>query len=107
MKKVKIAKTIEKFIKKYDINRDVRIYFSNKCWDYDSYGKKTIINNIKGSTYFQYANDKTISMSFEGGLYDVINSFYSSTIKDEWNKLDFDGYYYELGHSWNCSFYKN
>lgn len=106
MKKVKIAKTIEKFIKKYNVHRDVRIYFSNKCWDYDSDGNKTIIDDIKASDYFEYANDKTISMSFEGDFYDIINNYYDYSIRDKWDELDFDGYYYELGHSWNLSFYK-
>ena len=36
MKKTKVAKTIERFLKKYDLDYDVRIYFSGKCWDYDS-----------------------------------------------------------------------
>jgi len=104
MKKVKIAKTIEKFMKKYGLDSDVRIYFSNKCWAYDSGGKKTVIEDIKASDYFEYANDDTISMTFEGPLYDVIN--YGHYGCNEWNKLDFDGYYMEQGHSWNGSFYK-
>ena len=107
MKKVKIAKTIEGFLQKYDIAGDVRIYYSNKCWDYDSAGKKTIINGIKGSDYFEYANDDTISMSFEGNFYDVINMYCGYSLRNEWDELDFDGYYMELGHAWNGSFYKS
>ena len=108
MKKVKIAKTIEAFIQKHDIAEDVRIYFSNKCWNYNSDGEKTIINDIKGSDYFKYANDETISMTFEGGFNEVMNFETSSDLKlfNEWCELDFDGYYMELGNSWNGSFYK-
>ena len=106
MRKVKIAKTIEKFLNKYNVASDVRIYFSNKCWDYNE-GKKTILKDIKASDYLEYGNDDTISMSFEGSFYDIINSYDGSSIKDEWNELDFDGYYFEMGHAWNCSFYKN
>ncbi len=106
MKKVKIAKTIEKFLKKHDADYDVRIYFSNKCWDYNSAGKKTIINDIKASDYFEYANDDTISMSFEGHFYHIMNMTYSYDEFNEWCELDFDGYYMELGNAWNGSFYK-
>jgi hypothetical protein len=105
MKKTKVAKTIEKFIRKYELDSDVRIYFSNKCWAYES-GKKTVIEDIKASDYFEYANDDTISMSFEGGLYEHFNCHYGYTILNKFNELDFDGHYFELGHAWNLSFYK-
>ena len=106
MKKTKVAKTIEKFIRKHELDGDVRIYFSNKCWDYDSSGRKTVIEDIKASEYFEYANDDTISMSFEGGLYDALNMTYGYGLFEEFNALDFDGYYFELGHAWNLSFYE-
>ena len=106
MKKTKVAKTIEKFIRKYGLDSDVRIYFSNKCWDYDSSGRKTVIEDIKASDYFEYANDDTISMSFEGGLYEHLNMHYGYAIFNEFNELDFDGHYFEMGHAWNLSFYE-
>tara|TARA_Y100000310_G_scaffold206101_1_gene206441 strand:+ start:193 stop:513 length:321 start_codon:yes stop_codon:yes gene_type:complete len=105
MKKVKIAKTIEAFLRKYDLCGDVRIYFSNRCWDYNQ-GIKTIIKDIKGSEYFEYANDDTISMSFEGELYDVLNMNYGYDMRNEWDKLDLDGYYAEMGNSWNLALYE-
>jgi hypothetical protein len=106
MKKVKIAKAIEAYLYKHDLNQDVRIYFSNKCWDYNSWGMKTIIEDIKASDYFEYANNDTISMSFEGGLYDVLNMHTGVALFNKWCKLDFGGYYPELGNAWNLTFYK-
>ncbi|MAH48514.1 hypothetical protein CMI37_21995 [Candidatus Pacearchaeota archaeon] len=106
MKKTKVAKTIERFLKKYDLDYDVRIYFSGKCWDYDSSGKKTVIEDIKASDYFEYANDDTISMTFEGPFYEIINEYCGYALRDEWDALDFDGYYMEQGHAWNGVFYK-
>lgn len=106
MKKVKVAKTIERFIRKHNLDTDVRIYFSNKCWQYDSNGKKTILEDIKASDYFRWANDDTISMSFEGALNSVLNMYYGITLFNEFNALDFDGYYFEMGESWNGAFYK-
>ena len=107
MNKSKVAKTIERFLKKHDLDSDVRIYFSGKAWDYDSSGKKSVIEDVKASEYFDYANDDTISMSFEGGLYDVLNMSYGGDeLFEEFNALDFDGHFFELGNAWNLSFYE-
>ena len=107
MKKVTVAKRIEKFIKEYGLDSDVRIYFSNKCWDYDSSGNKTIIEDIKGSDYCEYANDSTITMTFEGPLYHALNMYNGYELYEKFNSLDFDNHYFELGHAWSCSFYPN
>lgn len=106
--KLAIVKTIEKFMKKHDLNYDVNIYFSNKCWGYDSSGRKTISTDVKGSDYTNYANDETITMTFEGAFCEVMNFGTEYTLKlfNEWCELDFNGYYMELGNHWNGSFYK-
>jgi hypothetical protein len=107
MKKTKVAQTIEKFLVKHDLDCDVRIYFNNKCWDYNSDGKKTIIEDIKGSDYCEYANDKTITMTFDGPLYYALNMYNGYELYEKFNSLDFDNHYFELGHAWSCSFYPN
>jgi len=107
MKKVQVAKTIEKFIREYGLDTDVRIYFSGKCWDFDSSGNKTIIDNMKGSDYCDYGNDDTITMTFEGALNEELNMYNGYTIFDKWCKLDFDNHYFEMGHSWSGSFFPN
>tara|TARA_R100000988_G_scaffold32616_1_gene16504 strand:- start:539 stop:862 length:324 start_codon:yes stop_codon:yes gene_type:complete len=107
MKKVTVAKRIEKFLVKYDLDCDVRIYFNNIAWDYDSDGKKTVIEDIKASDYCEYANDKTITMTFEGPLYHALNMYNGYELYEKFNSLDFDNHYFELGHSWNCAFYPN
>jgi|APSaa5957512535_1039671.scaffolds.fasta_scaffold11614_13 hypothetical protein len=107
MKKVKVAKTIERFCRKHQLDTDMRIYFSGKCWDYDSSGKKTVIEDIKASDYTEYANDKTITLCFEGALYEALNMHNGYELYDEFSKLDFDNHYFEMGHAWNCSFYSN
>ena len=108
MKKLQVAKRIEKFCRLYGLVYDMRIYFSGKCWDYDSSGKKTVIHDIKGSDYCDYSNDDTITIATEGGLYDVLNNYtdYDSNLYDKFASLDFDGHYFEIGNAWNCSFYK-
>ena len=110
MKKVEMVRMIESWIKKNGLTRDVRIYFNNKCfcW-YD--GSKKIIEDIKGSDYFKYANDETISMSFEGPLHSVFNEHWCNktyeALENEFDEfLEGYGYYYELGNAWNLSVYE-
>ena len=106
MDKLKVANRIEKFLRKHGLDTDVRIYFNSICWDYDSSGIKTVIEDIKGSDYFEYANDETISMSFEGGLNGALNMHNGYGLFDKFSNLDFDGHYFEMGNSWNGSFFE-
>ena len=59
--------------------------------------------------YFEYANPDTLSMSFEGPLYAVLNASVNGWVKleDQFLKLFKKyGYYYEMGHAWNLSAYE-
>ena len=106
MRKYEIAKKIEAFMKKHDLLTDTRIYFNKKCWDYNSSGNKTVLEDIVGSQFFHYANDDTISMSFEGGLYHVMN-YGSWDVREAFQDMlaEYD-YYAELGNAWNLALYK-
>ena len=68
MKKTQVAKRIEKYLFKYELDSEVRIYFNNKCWDIsmDKNGKinREVIENIKASDYGEYMNDDVISGDF-------------------------------------------
>lgn len=95
------------------------IYFNGKAWaSLPTWGGekgKKIADNLyeyEGRNpldYFEYANPKTLSMSFEGSLNYVLNGYIRG-----WTKLEADflklfekyGYYYEMGHSWNLSAYE-
>jgi hypothetical protein len=106
MKKYEIAKKIEAFCKKHDLLTDTRIYFNKKCWNYNSSGNKTVLEDIVGSDYFDYANDDTISMTFEGGLYHVMN-YGSWDVREAFQDMIAEyGYYAELGNAWNLALYK-
>tara|TARA_R100000734_G_C3305879_1_gene96358 strand:- start:693 stop:1031 length:339 start_codon:yes stop_codon:yes gene_type:complete len=111
MRKYALVMKIDAFLRKYCINHDTRIYWNDRCWDYNSNGKKTVLTDIKGSNYFEYANDDTISMSFEGGLYGILNyawngKHYAKAEQEFSDILAKEGYYYELGNAWNLSLYK-
>ena len=106
------------------LNGGLRIYFSDRCWEYN--GKKNIIYDIKGSEYTEYANDDTITVTFENGLYDALWSgpshpddkggfrdHYRDSTDPGWfyasdeliDLFDGSGYYYEPGNAWNFSLY--
>lgn len=106
-----LANDIKEFIMSNDLGMDVRIYFNNKCYDW--YGKNylrepSLIDGIKPSDYFEYANDDTVSISFEGLLYDIINYSKNNKLLEKFNNIfEKHNCYYEFGNSWNLSVYYN
>ena len=105
--------------KDYCIWLDVTIYFNNKAWSsYKTWGKDEGVqigenlyeykdkNPLK---YFEYANPETLSMSFEGALYEILNWYrpYKYFIDQFDSIFEKYGYYYEFGNEWNLSAYKN
>lgn len=105
-----LAEDIKAFIMANGLNIDVRIYFNNKCYDWiegDVYLKEpNLLTDIKPSQYFEYANDDTVAMSFEGDLYDIINYHEMPKVLERFDEIfDRHNCYYELGHAWNLSVY--
>jgi len=98
----KIALDIRKYLKEEDLWYDTRIYFNSMCFCSNTEGG--IIEDINPKDYFEYANPKTLSMSFEGPLYEVIN--YGDGGEGIRNILEKYGYYFELGNAWNLSIYE-
>ena len=98
---------------------DNTIYFNGKAlsnlpdWNGDK-GKKIAedlyeYENRNPLDYFEYANPSTVSMSFEGPLYSVLNGYVAGWMKKEaeLEKLfEKYGYYFEYGHAWNLSAYE-
>ena len=114
-----LARDIYKWCTKKNLWGDTCIYFDGKAWaSWDEWhgvkGKPIAealyeYDNKDPKRYFEYANPNTLSMSFEGGLYYVLNAYVSGWVKleDSFRKL-FEKYdcYYELGHAWNLSVYE-
>ena len=110
MKKYEIARKIEAWMKKNELHTDSRIYFNGNAWDYNSRGEKSIVEDVKATDFFQYGNNDTISMSFEGGMYRVMNYFWERPNTNKLHNEFMDliggyGYYFELGNAWNLSLY--
>lgn len=110
IRNAKLAEDIKEFILDNGLGIDVRIYFNNACYDWangEVYNKEPyLLKNIKGSTFFEYANDETVSMSFEGKLYDIINYGANYSLLEKFDEI-FKKHkcYYELGYAWSLSVY--
>lgn len=117
-KNEKLARDIIDFLIKHAAWLDTYIYVNNKrfgCKGLD--GKHHYDNNwdcvyvedgINPKDYFEYADPNTLSMSFEGPLYDILNYSYAykdyEKAEEEFSKLLAKyGYYYELGNAWNLT----
>lgn len=104
----KMANEVAAYLRKRGLDDGVRIYYNNKAIDLSvdwrsSESKCVVIEDINPLDYFEWANEKHIlSMSFEGGLYDLINygNGMPSPMEKIFNKY---GCYYEYGNYWNLT----
>ena len=99
-----------------DLWGDNCIYFNGKAWaswnewhgEQGSQLNERLYEykNRNPKEYFEFANPETLSMSFEGELYRVLNAYTPGCVKleSEFGKLfEKYGLYFELGHAWNLS----
>lgn len=110
------------FLLKKDLFEDVIIYAGGKRYlsaDYSSAantesveyitrnGRDTelYIEDAVASEYMEFANDETLSMSFEGPLYDALN-YGDTKVEDALNHIfERHGLYFEYGDAWNLTCY--
>ena len=114
-----LAKDIYKWCTKKCLWGDNIIYFNGKAWssspEWSGIQGKQIAENLyeyeekNPKDYFEYGNPDTLSMSFEGPLYHVLNAYVKG-----WTKLEAQfaklfekyGLYYEMGYAWSLSAYE-
>lgn len=114
-----LAREIYEWCMKNDLWHDCCIYFNGKAWAswdtwHDEDGKEIDkclyeYEDRNPKEYFEYANPDTLSMSFEGPLYHVLNAYvpgWIATTEEFGDIFRKHGYYYELGHAWNLSVYE-
>ena len=115
----RLAQDIYKWCIKRDLWGDTCIYFNGKAWaSWSEWGdeKGNLIDdrlyeyeNKDPLIQFTYANPKTVSMSFEGCLYHILNANINGWVKleESFSKL-FEKYhlYYEMGDAWNLAAYE-
>lgn len=102
-----IALAIRDFLIKNDLAGDLcRIYYDGKRISFVD-GKPIVEEGIKASSFFKYAVDKWVNMTFEGAFYSIMNypnTPYEYRIAREFEEmLDFLGCYSELGNAWNLN----
>lgn len=115
-----LAKDIYDWCIKKDLWGDCCIYFNGKAWaSWDNWHDEDGVQiadrlyefkNRNPKKYFEYANPETLSMSFEGSLYYVLNACTPGWVKLEkefCNIFQKHDVYYEMGHAWNLSVYEN
>ena len=113
-----LAIDIYKWCKKHELWGDNTIYFDGKAWSNCKTWKGEHGKNIDEDLYeyernpldyFEYANPKTLSMSFEGSLNYILNGYAMGSWRLEREFSDLFkkyGLYYEQGNSWNLSAYE-
>ena len=111
-----LANEIIEFLKEHGLHDSVCIYYNNKRWRVETeylgdgkYSEKEVIeDNMNPLDYFEYANEKHIlSMSFEGGLYDILNYTFGKREEELCAIFEKYGVYYEQGNGWNLTVYPN
>jgi len=102
----KLAYEIADLLDSYECADGTMIYFDNKRLEH--LGDEWVLKEgYSPDTYFEYCNLDTLSMSFEGPFYEVINYGLCNSLLEKFDKLIASyGYYYELGNSWNLSLYE-
>jgi|TARA_S200002703_G_C3608545_1_gene186873 hypothetical protein len=108
MRNLRVTQAISKWLVANDLHGEVHIYFNDRVYSFENDGKITRRSGIKGSTRFHYANDDTVSMSFEGPLYEVLNFYHprSGELHEQLTNLVWEhGFWFEKGNAWNLSLY--
>lgn len=113
---------IADFLKSKELWDGIHIYVANKCIksEKDMFDRNDYIEKVSpnGTKYFEkddvdvtekieYCNKDTITITFEGSLYSVIN-YNDFDFIDKMNRkfLDDYGLYFEQGHAWSMAAYK-
>lgn len=95
---------------------DTIIYANDKCYRFEEKDEYTPVKTENGIYYIsndnmysgcEYKNDDTVTMIFEGPLYDLLNYETGSDEEIEFKRIfEKYGLYYELGHAWSLAAYK-
>lgn len=97
-----LAENIKDFMLKNKLAEDTRIYFNGIAYDGIEVDTYRTMQDIKGSDYFEYADNESVSMSFEGKLYHMINYGESQRLLEKFNDIfKKHNCYYELGYAWS------
>lgn len=107
-----LANDVIDFLANNELWLDVVLYYNGRRvrLTHDAAGAvvRKVEEDVDPRDYFEYVSVPHImSMSFEGGLYEVLNGYYGAQLEDAfYNLLRKHGCYAELGNAWNLSCYE-
>lgn len=102
----KLRQEIIELFKSYELSLYCSIFCNGKRYHYE-HGTETV-DDSDVADYLEYYNRDTLSMSFDGDIYDVFNYDLFPSLLEKFDKLlESYGLYYELGNAWNLSLYEN
>ena len=112
----RLANEIRDWLLDHDMWVDTVIYFDGVAyapWDEDMkhfyYNDPThsIEYEADPARCLEYYNRDTVTMTFEGPLYLVVNDYEEPRLKDEFDAIfKKHGFYYEQGYAWSLSCYQ-
>lgn len=106
---------IIRYLLKNELHYNVAIYANKRVYCFDKANDPDYITaNIPEGTYYKsifettascdYKNDDTVTMTFEGPLYEALNFDYKENTTEELqNIFQKYGLYFELGNAWNLA----
>ena len=100
-----LAKDLMAWLKENDLVSDTRIYIPNgKTWEFENEDFKLLNENYRPSKVSKYLSDNTLCMTFEGGIFNVLNHYWEDCfdLEEEFEEIFYKhGFYYEMGEPWN------
>lgn len=99
-----LADDIKDFLIDNSMATDTRIYFNGIAYDSTSHNTYQTMEDIKGSTYCEYADDDSVTMCYEGDMYDMMNYGSSPRTLEQFRKI-FTKHKckYEVGYAWSLT----
>lgn len=110
-----LAVEIIEFLQEREMFRDVNIYCNDKCFtsSYSSsgtaaktkFGAYYIVDDVNVAEIIKYNNPNTITMTFEGPLYQMLNYGPPETEQDFLKLFNKHSLYYILDYAWSLTAY--
>lgn len=99
-----LANDIRDFLIDKGMATDTRIYFNGIAYDSISHNTYQTMEDIKASTYCEYADDDSVTVAFEGDMYDMMNYGSSRSRLQQFDKIFIKhNCSYELGYAWSLT----
>ena len=102
----KLREEIIELFKSYDLYLHCSIFCNGNKYSYYKDSLESV-TECDVWQYIDYYNEDTLSMSFDGDIYDVFNYGLFPKLLEKFDSLLRSyGLYYELGNAWNLSLYE-